>query len=137
MTRLKKLKRLGDRVGVKTRIKVSSSFMEIGNEILDSGDVIGLTVRVVNWQPWYQVYLDYGTGSSSFYDGPDADEAFSTYVDLLLVFRGISAAESFSRNRGVYDKRVNDFVATYRKKSPDYYGRSVPAEPKFLGVYDL
>lgn len=133
MTRLKKLKNL-ERKETNGINKIASSMMDLEQELLGSGDVIGLSVRVVNWKPWYQVYLDYGMGTSSFYDGPELNRAFSIYRDILLAFKGVKAAEEFTRQIPKYQKRLETFVGSPKDNSIDgYYQDLFSKKPKFLG----
>ncbi|MNC18222.1 hypothetical protein D3C81_500680 [compost metagenome] len=132
MSRLKKLKKLENKKEV-SMTKTSSSSMVLNSSILKSGDVIGISVRVVNWKPWFQVYLEYEAGaSSSFYDGPDADRAFKMYADVLLAFKGVFEAEKFNKELDVYKTKIEKMVDT-GNNTKEYYNL-ILKQPKFLGI---
>lgn len=134
MSRLRKLKKLNEVKKADTMTKIASPLMELDNEILKSGDIIGLSARVVNWNPWYQVYIEYGTHSSSFYDGPDITTACRMYSDLLTAFKGVSRAEKFSKKIPLYKKQLDQFVSNPRNKGDnDYYHNLLLKKPSFLG----
>lgn len=135
MSRLRKLKKLEENEEKKIN-KTASAILDLDNQILNSGDVIGISVRTVNWNPWYQVYLDYGNGVSSFYDGPDAEKAFRMYKDLLTAFKGVRAAEDFNKNIPKYKKQMEMFIDDSKKKGlDDYYHNLILKRPSFLGYF--
>lgn len=133
MTRLKKLKKL-EEIDTKKINKTAGNMMNLEDEMLPSGDIIGIAVRTVNWQPWFQVYLEYGQGSSSFYDGPDVSRAFSMYRDLLLAFKGVQAAENFKKALPKYEQQLERFLITPKSQQlNDYYHNLSVKKPSFLG----
>lgn len=133
MTRLRKVKKLENKE-TKMINKTAGNMMNLEDEMLPSGDIIGIAVRTVNWQPWFQVYLEYGQGSSSFYDGPDASRAFSMYRDLLLAFKGVKAAENFKKALPKYQKQLEMFVVSPKSQNlNDYYHNLLLKKPSFLG----
>ncbi|AEO93280.1 gp9 [Bacillus phage G] len=135
MTRLKKIKQLEGKSSSKLS-KVAAAMYDIETEILNSGDAIGISARTVNWKPWFQVYIEYGTGTSSFYDGPDADRAFGVYKDLLLAFKGVKAAENFAKNISKYEKQLEMFTNSPGNKGLDnYYHNLLLKRPSFLGYF--
>lgn len=135
MTRLRKLKKLEKQETIMIN-KTASTMMDLDSEMLNSGDVIGITVRVVNWKPWYQVYIEYGSGTSSFFDGPESDKAFSIYKDLLLAFKGVKVAESFNKQIPIYEKNIESLVSSPKNKAmDDYYHNLTLKRPSFLGYY--
>ena len=110
--------------------------LDLSSEILKSGDVIGICVRPVNRQPWYQVYIEYDTGTSSFYDGPDSDRAFSIYKDMLLAFKGVRVAEDFVKNIPKYEKQLEMFNESPKNRNlDDYYHNLTLKRPSFLGYF--
>ncbi|MDF2534308.1 MAG: hypothetical protein K0R18_465 [Bacillales bacterium] len=114
--------------------KIASPAMDLDTEILGSGDIVGLSARVVNWNPWYQVYINYDTNTSSFYDGPDVKSAFRMYSDLLTAFKGVSRAEKFAKQIPVLQKQLEQFVSNPRNKGKnDYYHNLLLKKPSFLG----
>lgn len=133
MTRLRKLKKLEEKET--NKIKTASAMMDFHSEILNSGDAIGIAVRTVNWKPWYQVYIEYGSGASSFYDGPDSNKAFSMYRDLLLAFKGVKAAEFFVKQIPKFEKQLQMLVDSPTSKGMDnnYYHNLIERRPSFLG----
>lgn len=134
MSRLRKLKKF-EKSEKDLMIKTSSYMMDLSSSILKSGDVIGISVRVVNWEPWFQVYLEYDAGaSSSFYDGPDRDKAFRMYMDVLTAFKGVSEAETFKKSIPLYISQIEKNVDSGKKK--DYHNLILKA-PKFLGINDF
>ena len=50
MSRLRKLKKLEENEEKKIN-KTASAILDLDNQILNSGDVIGISVRTVNWNP--------------------------------------------------------------------------------------
>jgi hypothetical protein len=54
MSRLKKIKERED--VVRSIYKTAGSHMYLSSFILKSGDVIGISARMVNWKPWYQKF---------------------------------------------------------------------------------
>lgn len=128
MSRLKKVNKLQDKNNGLNKTASASLTLESSN--LKSGDVIGISARVVNWKPWFQVFLEYEAGaSSSFYDGPDIDRAFKMYGDVLLAFKGIGEAEKFRKSRGKYEDQIGKLVQTRDMK----YHNLILKSPKFLG----
>jgi hypothetical protein len=108
--------------------------MDVHNIILKSGDVVGISVRTVNWKPWFQVYLEYGAGeASSFYDGPDKDKAFRMYMDILTAFKGVSEAEKFKKSIPQYDDMIEKSFAHPTRE----YHNLIMKSPKFLGINDF
>lgn len=135
LTRLRKMKNLEKNETNKIN-KTASGSMELSNEVLNSGDVIGISVRTVNWKPWYQVYIEYDSGSSSFYDGPDSNRAFHMYKDLLLAFKGVRAAEEFVRQMPKFEKQLEMFMVSPKKQGiDDYYHNLLLKRPSFLGYF--
>lgn len=126
MSRLKKLnKNQNNRLS-----KTASASLTLESSILKSGDVIGISARVVNWKPWFQVFLEYDAGaSSSFYDGPDMDRAFKMYSDVLLAFKGVGEAERFRKAKGKYEDQIGKLVQTRDTQ----YHNLILKSPKFLG----
>ncbi|MNJ90031.1 hypothetical protein D3C87_76220 [compost metagenome] len=135
MSRLRKLRKLEEISKSEIITKTASSVLELDHEILGSGDVIGLSARIVNWNPWYQVYIEYDVGnSSSFYDGPNSEAAYKMYLDLLIAFKGISRAERFSKQIPLCNKQVEQFVGNPKNTgNTDYYHNIVLKKPSFLG----
>lgn len=134
MSRLRKLRKSEEIKKAGTMTKIAAPIMELDMEILGSGDVIGFSARVVNWQPWYQIYIEYGVSNSCFYDGSDFEAACRMYIDLLIAFRGVSRAEKFSKQVPVYRKQLEQFVANPRNKGTnDYYHNLILKKPSFLG----
>lgn len=132
MSRLKKIK---DRESIgKSLYRTAGSHMYLSSFILKSGDVIGISARMVNWKPWYQVFLEYDVAtSSSFYDGPDEEKAFQYYMDLLTAFKGVSEAEKFKKQIPEYQHKMKWL---YRNPSEEQYHNLLMKTPKFLGVND-
>lgn len=134
MSRLRKLKRYEEKEKT-MMVKTSSYEMDLDNCILKSGDVIGISVRIVNWEPWFQVYLEYDAGaSSSFYDGPDMDKAFRMYMDVLIAFKGVSETERFKKQIPFYKNQIEKSVENGNKKE---YHNLILKTPKFLGINDF
>lgn len=135
MSRLRKLKKSEETNKAELMTKTASAIIELDNDILPSGDVIGLSARIVNWKPWYQVYHEYDVGnSSSFYDGPNSESAYKMYLDLLIAFKGISRAEKFSKQIPLCNKQIEQFIGNPKNKgNNDYYHNIVLKKPSFLG----
>lgn len=128
MSRLRKIEQVKNR---DTRLnKTASPSIYLESSVLKSGDVIGISARVVNWKPWFQVYLQYDAGAySSFYDGPDMERAFSMYSDVLLAFKGVHEAERFRKSRGKYEDKIGQLVSNRDTQ----YHNLILKSPKFLG----
>jgi hypothetical protein len=134
MTRLRRLKKLKNQK--QASMNKTASYVSLSSLILGSGDVIGISARNVNWEPWYQVYLEYDAGaSSSFYDGPDEKRAYQMYCDLLTAFRGVSEAEKFMKNINYYKNLVNSFISS--KSQDRQYHNLLMQKPSYLGYGDF
>ena len=108
--------------------------MHISSFTLKSGDVIGISARMVNWRPCYQVFQEYEAGaSSSFYDGPEYEKAFQMYIDLLIAFKGVSEAEDFRRQVPNYLHKIKHL---YRDQNDKQYHNLLMNKPSFLGISD-
>jgi hypothetical protein len=141
MSRLRKLKKSEEREKATLSKTASSPYLYISSEVLGSGDVIGINARLVNRKPWYQVYLEYDVGiASSFYDGPDAESAFSMYGDVLTAFKGVKVAEGFSKQIPLYVKQIQEFGKGYGHQGLDEYyellTKQLMHNTKFLSYYD-
>ena len=116
-------------------IKTSSYLMDLDSSILKSGDVVGISVRIVNWKPWFQVYLEYDVGtSSSFYDGPDMDKAFRMYMDVLMALKGVTETERFKKQIPFFKAQIEKDLENENKKE---YHNLILKSPKFLGINDF
>ena len=132
MTRLRKLKNLKDEKRLMS--KTASFYYNVDSEMLNSGDVIGISSRSVNNKPWFQVYLDYGSSISSFYDGDSSEKAYQFYIELLLAFKGVKKAEQFKKNIPLFDKQIEKSFKNYSVSGfDDYYHNLTMKKPSFLG----
>lgn len=139
-SRLRRLKRANEAPAPRRRRLLASPVLELANVSTKAGDVLGFSVRVLNWQPWYSVYQDHEYETSNFYDGPDFARAVRMYLDVLLTFKGIAKAEEFEKQVGTYMTRIESFMAPYLHGfggagSEDTYVKQIM--PKFLGFLDL
>ena len=73
--------------------KVFDSFM------LKSGDMVSISTSMINKKPWFQVTHDSDYNVSSYYDGDNKETAVGYYVELLMAFKGVSAAEGFNKTK--------------------------------------
>ena len=100
----------------KNRIKTAALkyTYDLDSFVLDSGDTIALSCRIVNNKPWFQVYQEGLYNTSSYYDGNDYERASRMYADLMSAFIGIFAVENFIKKVNVQiksdmDKLMNEY----------------------------
>ena len=101
----------------KNRIKTAALkyTYDLDSFVLDSGDTIALSCRIVNNKPWFQVYQEGLYNTSSYYDGNDYERASRMYADLMSAFIGIFAVENFIKKVNVQikfdmDKLMNEYI---------------------------
>lgn len=101
----------------KNRIKTAALkyTYDLDSFVLDSGDTIALSCKIVNNKPWFQVYQEGLYNTSSYYDGNDYERASRMYADLMSAFIGIFAVENFIKKVNVQiksdmDKLMNEYI---------------------------
>jgi len=114
-------------------IKTASSYVTtLSSIVLNSGDIVGFDVRIVNGRPWYQVIHEHEFYTSNYYDGDNFERAYEFYEELLLAFKRMPEAENLRKSKNSFKEIINKLFQTKKKDTDNYY--TLKRAPSFLGV---
>ena len=117
--------------------KTASYYTNLHSILLKSGDTITFQTKILANKPWYMIVQDSNYDISSYYDGPDFDRAFRMYVDIIMAFKGIKAAEDVNK---LFDDFKKKSQLLLDEKKVYYYKDMYPTlkrNPLFLGGNDF
>lgn len=117
--------------------KTASYYKHLDHMVLKSGDRISFEVKIMANRPWYQIIHDYQYANSSYYDGPDFDRAIDIYTELLLAFKGAAMAETFRKNRSIFENKISKMIEEKKKISTEDMYNNLKEKPLFLGLNDF
>ena len=115
---------------LKSRLKkvASGGWKSVDSFLLKSGDMISFNVSYISNRPWFQISHESDFNISSYYDGSDYNRAIEYYVELLIAFKGVKAAETFRKKSGTFKTLIDQFVT--RETIP----QGLKSQPLFLGI---
>ena len=90
--------------------KASGEYICLHSISTKSGEPIEFIARLSSNRLYFSIIQEHNFCSSSFYDGPDFEEAFSMYIDILLAFKDVLTAEQVSKHKPDFIYKANKLV---------------------------
>ena len=102
-----------------------------------SGEPIEFIARLSSNRLYFSIIQEHKFCSSSFYDGPDFEEAFSMYIDILLAFKDVLTAEQVSKHKPDFIYKANRLVVDTHDYKISQQKTPYQKQKLFLGNNDF
>jgi hypothetical protein len=102
-----------------------------------SGEPIEFIARLSSNKLYFSIIQEHDFCSSSFYDGPDFEEAFSMYIDILLAFKDILSAENVAKHKSDFIYRANKLIVDMHDYKLSQQHTPYQKQQLFLGNNDF
>ena len=116
--------------------KASSNIITLHSFISQRGTPVVLNARILANKLQYTVELEYQFHTASIYDGSSFETAFDFYIEAMMAFLSLSAAESMKRQKQLMLEKARNLLLEVTNDKVRKQHTVVLKQPLFLGISD-